>query len=110
MAAPWDGRTAGLLVAYTASMLALAVGAPILFRLSSSPFYNLSILTSDFWGLLFGLVLFGYSPGWPYFVAFGLVIGGLFLYFSVAEQESQGERRGHMYALGEELIVPYYRT
>lgn len=44
----------GLLLAYTAAMFILYTTAPILYRLASSVFYNLSLLSSDFFGLLFG--------------------------------------------------------
>ena len=48
----------GLLVAYTAAMFILYTVAPILYRMASSAYYNLSLLSSDFYGLLFGLFLF----------------------------------------------------
>lgn len=48
----------GLLVAYTAAMFILYSVAPLLYRMSSSAYYNISLLTSDFYGLLFGLFLF----------------------------------------------------
>lgn len=35
-------------------MFVLYTVAPIIYRLASSPFYNLSLLSSDFFGLLFG--------------------------------------------------------
>ena len=56
--ATWSGENIGLLVAYTSAMLILYTVAPLLYRLSSSVYYNISILTSDFFGLLFGLFLF----------------------------------------------------
>lgn len=48
----------GLLVAYTAAMFILYTVAPLLYRSSSSVYYNLSLLSSDFFGLLFGLFLY----------------------------------------------------
>ena len=51
-------KTVGLLVAYTAAMFILYTVAPILYRMASSAYYNLSLLSSDFYGLLFGLFLF----------------------------------------------------
>ena len=48
------GFEAGLLLAYTAAMFILYTTAPILYRMASSVFYNLSLLSSDFFGLLFG--------------------------------------------------------
>lgn len=62
----WNGKTIGLLIAYTFAMLSLYSLAPILFRLTSSPFYNLSIMTSNLFTLLFGLRLYGYRPYFLY--------------------------------------------
>ena len=39
-------------------MFILYTVAPLLYRMASSAYYNLSILSSDFYGLLFGLFLF----------------------------------------------------
>ena len=39
-------------------MYILYTVAPILYRMASSAYYNISLLTSDFYGLLFGLFLF----------------------------------------------------
>lgn len=50
-----------------------------------------SILTSDFYGLCFGLGLFGYRPYWLYFVAYPLVLAGLVVYFFVGRPEATGK-------------------
>ena len=39
-------------------MFILYTVAPILYRMASSAYYNLSLLSSDFYGLLFGLFLY----------------------------------------------------
>ncbi|KAG9312980.1 hypothetical protein JVU11DRAFT_6418 [Chiua virens] len=77
----WDGPNA---------MFILYTTAPMLYRSASSAFYNISLLTSDFYGLLFGLFLFHYSPFWLYFPAFAVVIAGLIVYFWHATPEEQG--------------------
>ncbi|KAI5477136.1 hypothetical protein MNV49_006864, partial [Pseudohyphozyma bogoriensis] len=87
----WNGTTVGYLLGYTFVMLFLYTLAPILYRLSSSPFYNLSILTSDFYGLAIGLTVFGYAPYWLYFVAYPLVLSGLVVYFMVARPEATSD-------------------
>jgi len=89
--ASWNGATIGLLVAYTTAMFILYTVAPLLYRMASSAYYNISLLTSDFYGLLFGLFLFHYSPFWLYFPSFGVVITGLIIYFWHATPESQGK-------------------
>lgn len=53
-----DISSVGLLCAYTAAMFILYTVAPILYRMASSAYYNLSLLSSDFYGLLFGLFLY----------------------------------------------------
>ncbi|KAF8586376.1 DUF914-domain-containing protein [Ramaria rubella] len=58
MTSNWDGPVIGLLFAYTAAMFILYTVAPWIYRLASSAYYNISLLTSDFYGLLFGLFLF----------------------------------------------------
>jgi len=51
---PWNGPIGGLIVAFTSAMFILYSVAPLLYRLASSAFFNLSLLSSDFYGLLFG--------------------------------------------------------
>ena len=45
---------AGLLLAYTTALFILYTTAPIIYRLASSVFYNLNLLSANFFGLLFG--------------------------------------------------------
>lgn len=89
--ATWNGENIGLLVAYTGAMFILYTVAPLLYRLASSAYYNISLLTSDFYGLLFGLFLFHYKPYWLYFPAFAVVILGLIIYFWSSTPEEQGK-------------------
>lgn len=91
VSATWSGQNIGLLLAYTAAMYILYTVAPLLYRMASSAYYNLSLLSSDFYGLLFGLFLFHYSPYWLYFIAFAVVIVGLITYFWHSTPEEQGE-------------------
>jgi len=87
----WKDGTGWLLLLYVIAMDIVYALAPVLFRTASSSFFNISLLTSDFYGLLFGLFLFHYSPYWLYFLAFPVVISGLVLYFWHAEPEDEGE-------------------
>ncbi|KAG9082890.1 hypothetical protein FRC06_004789 [Ceratobasidium sp. 370] len=91
--ARWDGPIIGLLVAFTTgrSLFILYSVAPLLYRSASSVYYNLSLLSSDFYGLLFGLGLYHYHPYWLYFVAFAVIICGLVVYFWQSTPEEQGQ-------------------
>lgn len=45
---------AGFLVVYTTAMFIFYTMGPIVYRLASSVFYNLSLLSANFYGLLVG--------------------------------------------------------
>jgi len=87
---PWNGEIIGLLMAFTCAMLILYTVAPLLYRMASSGYFNLSLLSSDFYGLLFGLFLYHYRPYWLYFISFAVVITGLIIYFWHSTPEEQG--------------------
>ncbi|KAE9401082.1 DUF914-domain-containing protein [Gymnopus androsaceus JB14] len=86
--ATWSSFNVGLLIAYTSAMCILYTVAPILYRMASSGYYNLSLLSSDFYGLIFGLGLYHYKPYWLYFVAYVIVLIGLIAYFWYSARES----------------------
>lgn len=75
-----DHEIGGMVAVYTICMFVLYSLAPILFRLGSAVLYNLSILTSDFYGLIFGLGLFGYKVTIMYPFAYVVVIIGIAIY------------------------------
>src|SRR5437667_10929497 len=89
----WNGAIAGYLVGYTLTLFILYSLAPILFRLSSAMFYNLSLLTSGtlipmntnsgFLGLIIGIRLFGFYVYKLYPVASVMTILGISLTFSI---------------------------
>ncbi|KAN0085676.1 Eukaryotic protein of unknown function (DUF914) domain containing protein [Tylopilus felleus] len=89
--APWDSETIGLLFICTLSIFVFFSLAPLLFRTASSSYLNMSLLTSDFYGLIFGIFLFHYSPYWLYFLAFAVVMVGLLTYFWHTAPEEEGE-------------------
>jgi len=79
--ANWDARNIGYIIIYTFSMLILYTVAPLLYRMASSTYFNISILSSDFYGLVIGIFVFKLHPYWLYFPAFAVVILGLVVYF-----------------------------
>ncbi|KAI8868766.1 DUF914-domain-containing protein, partial [Ramicandelaber brevisporus] len=70
----------GLIIIYDISLFILYSIAPQIFRLASATFFNLSLLTSDFYGLVVGIAVFGYYMYWLYPVAFVLVVAGMIIY------------------------------
>ncbi|KAG0285029.1 hypothetical protein BGZ98_005687, partial [Dissophora globulifera] len=57
-AVKWTGPVIGYIIGFDIALFIMYSISPILFRLSSATFFNLSLLTSDFYGLIFGLYLF----------------------------------------------------
>lgn len=76
----WSFSVVCYFMGYTVSLLALYLIVPIMFRMSSGAFYNLSLLTSDFWALLIGIRLFGYYVFWLYPVGFVFTVLGVVVY------------------------------
>jgi solute carrier family 35 protein F1/2 len=75
-----DQGVSAMVVVYTICMFVLYSLAPVMFRLGSAVLYNLSILTSDFYGLIFGLGLFGYKVTIMYPFAYVVIIIGIAIY------------------------------
>ncbi|KAL8971203.1 MAG: hypothetical protein Q9197_003399 [Variospora fuerteventurae] len=79
--ATWNGPVGGYLVGYTLILSLFYSLAPVLFRLSSAAFFNVSLLTGNFWGVCIGVEVFGLQIHWMYPVAFVCIVGGLLVYF-----------------------------
>lgn len=88
--AHWTPDVGGYLVGYTLALLLMYLTAPILLRMSSSAFYNLSLLTSDFWSLLIGIRVFGYYVFWLYPVGFVFTILGV-VFYNIVPKSLKGE-------------------
>lgn len=76
-----DGKVGGYLTGYTLCLLIFYSGAPIMFRLASAAFFNISLLTGNFWGVVIGVKVFHEQIHWMYPIAFVCIIGGLVIYF-----------------------------
>jgi solute carrier family 35 protein F1/2 len=59
----WSGPVIGYLIMFDICLFCLYSCAPILFRLSSATFFNMSLLTSDFYSLIVGLFIFNAKVG-----------------------------------------------
>jgi solute carrier family 35 protein F1/2 len=79
--AVWNGKVGGYLTGYTLCLSLFYCLAPLLFRLSSAAFFNVSMLTMNFWGVIIGVEVFHYHIHWMYPIAFVLIIIGQLIYF-----------------------------
>jgi solute carrier family 35, member F1/2 len=79
--ATWDGQVAGWLVGYTLALTVFYSLAPLILRMGSAAFFDISLLTANFWGVVIGIHVFGYTIHFLYPIAFVLIIFGLVFYF-----------------------------
>jgi solute carrier family 35, member F1/2 len=87
----WTGKVGSYFAGYTVVLAAFYSLVPILLRLSSAAFFNISLLTSNFWGVVIGVVIFHLHIHWMYPIAFLLIISGCFVYFM--SEGANGEAR-----------------
>ena len=87
----WNGDVAGYLVGYTLILSLFYTLAPLLFRLASAAFFNISLLTANFWGVIIGIHVFHLTVHYLYPIAFVLIILGLTVYFLT--EGSSGEAK-----------------
>ncbi|KAK5137845.1 hypothetical protein LTR08_006613 [Meristemomyces frigidus] len=80
-AATWNGKVGGYLVGYTLLLTWFYSAAPIVFRMASAAFFNIGLLTGNFWGVVVGTQVFHYHVHYLYYIAFVLIIGGHFVYY-----------------------------
>ena len=79
--AVWNGAVGGYLTGYTLCLTLFYCLAPLLFRLASAAFFNISMLTMNFWGVIIGLKVFHYKVHWMYPIAFVCIIVGQLVYY-----------------------------
>ncbi|KAG0232663.1 hypothetical protein BGW41_001753 [Actinomortierella wolfii] len=76
----WSGSIVGYIIGFDIAMFILYSVSPILLRRASATFFNLSLLTSDFYTLIFGIILFKAEIQKLYPVAYVLIISGIIVY------------------------------
>lgn len=79
--ANWNPQVGGYLAGFTFILSLFYSLAPLLFRMSSAAFFNISLLTGNFWGVAIGVKVFHLSIHWMYPIAFVLILFGQLVYF-----------------------------
>lgn len=68
------------MLGFAAFLFAMYSVVPYMLRLSGSTLFNLSLLTSDAYAIIFGMFFFAKVPSWLYFLALAIIIAGLLCY------------------------------
>ncbi|EJT70971.1 solute carrier family 35 member F1 [Gaeumannomyces tritici R3-111a-1] len=79
--AEWSPAVGGYLAGFTFALFLFYSLVPLVLRMASAGFYNISLLTSNFWGVLIGVNVFGLVVRQLYPVSFVLIVLGLVIYF-----------------------------
>lgn len=77
----WSGKVGGYLAGYTVCLTLFYTLAPLILRMGSAAFFDISLLTANFWGVIIGIHVFGLSIHFMYPIAFVCIIIGLMIYF-----------------------------
>lgn len=76
----WESWDVTLLAVYVFSLFTIYSVVPMILMASGATFLNISLLTSDFWAVLFGVTVLKEQLKWTYFLSFFATIVGLFIY------------------------------
>ena len=85
----WTSAEVLLLLGYQAALWLFYSLAPVIIMHAGSAFFNLSLLTSDFWAAAFGSLELKEPLTPPYLVSFALTVGGLAVYHMHGEPTRQ---------------------
>ena len=89
--ATWSPKVGGLIAGFTLILSLFYTLVPLLYRLASAAFFNISLLTANFWGVIVGVELFAYSVHFLYPIAFVLIILGQVVYFCFAGRSNKDD-------------------
>jgi solute carrier family 35 protein F1/2 len=78
--APWSAASIGVLAVFGILSFSFYTLAPVLFRMAGATFFNISLQTSNLYGLIIGLVFFDAKMTVLYGVAYVLFIVGILVY------------------------------
>jgi solute carrier family 35 protein F1/2 len=79
--ATWNSKVGGYMTGYTLLLTWFYSAVPLVLRMASAAFFNIGLLTGNFWGVVVGTQVFGYKIHWMYPIAFVLIMGGHFVYY-----------------------------
>jgi len=80
--ASWDAYIGLCIIGFVLCLNCMYINTSVFLQSGDATFFNLSLLTSDVYAVIFSYLLTGQLVHWLYFVGFGLVFVGLALYHS----------------------------
>ena len=78
---------------FVSCLFLMYINTSAFLQYGDSTLFNLSLLTSDIYAVIFSYLFYDYLVDWLYFVAFGLVASGLVIYHSAEPPSQRNENR-----------------
>jgi solute carrier family 35 protein F1/2 len=78
----WDVTTVALLVGFVGFLNLMYTQTSLFLCTGDAALFNLSLLTSDLYAVLFAFVLYGYLVGWMYALALVFIAAGIYTYYA----------------------------
>lgn len=78
---------------FVSCLFLMYINTSAFLQYGDSTLFNLSLLTSDIYAVIFSYLFYDYLVDWLYFVAFGLVASGLVIYHSAEPPSNRNENR-----------------
>jgi len=88
----WTPAIGGYMAGFDLILFIFYSLAPLVFRMGSAAFLNVSLLTANFWGVIVGIHVFHLTVHWMYPVAFVLILLGLVVYFLMDSEMGDAEK------------------
>jgi solute carrier family 35, member F1/2 len=80
--ATWSPEVVGAIVGFVTCLFLMYTNTTAFLQQGDAVLFNLSLLTSDVYAVIFTYFFSGYLVSWLYFLAFALIVVGLVLYHS----------------------------
>lgn len=89
-ATEWNGASISFACGYILCLFCMYSTTSFFLRTSDAALFNLSLLTSDIYAVIFAFVVYGDSVHWLYYIAFSLTASGLVLYSTAGPMHNDG--------------------
>lgn len=76
----WSSETIGFAGGYVICLFCMYTATSLFLKTSDAALFNLSLLTSDVYAVVFAYLMFGSQVHWLYYIAFSLTASGLVVY------------------------------
>ena len=90
----WSSLVFGCITGFVVCLSMFYIQTSLVLKAADSALFNLSLLSSDVYAVIFSWLITGHLVSWLYFLAFGLVAAGIWVYHSAPNPTPPDEVAG----------------